>query len=92
MLTKFLYPLSDIQNTARTLLSSGIPVGTPAHADAGSANDSSNYWTVTLNYGGSHYGMTRVSDAINDRAANCFIAKNYNGYYGAATQSTDQFC
>ena len=59
--------------------------------DAGSANDSSDYWTVTLNYGGSHYGMTRVSDAINDRAANCFIAKNYNGYYGAATQSTDQF-
>ena len=35
MLTKFVIPMLDIQNTARTLLSSGIPVGTPAHADAG---------------------------------------------------------
>ena len=58
--------------------------------DAGSANDSSDYWTVTLNYGGSHYPMTRVSDPINDRAAHCYIMKNFNGYYGTAHESSDQ--
>ena len=59
--------------------------------DAGSSNDASDYWTVALNYGGSTTEMTRVSSAINDKAAHCYIAKEFDSEYGGAGETTDQF-
>lgn len=59
--------------------------------DAGSSNDASDYWTVSLNYGGSTTSMTRVSSEINDKAAHCYIAKEFDSDYGGAGETTDQF-
>lgn len=59
--------------------------------DAGSSNDASDYWTVSLGYGGSTTEMTRVSTATNDRAVHCYIAKTFDSIYGGAGEDTDQF-
>ncbi|MBQ7269654.1 MAG: metallophosphoesterase [Bacteroidales bacterium] len=50
--------------------------------DAGSLNDSGNTWTVKLTSGGTTETLTRVSSAVNDQAAHCYISKNLDSSYG----------
>ena len=59
--------------------------------DAGDADDSEDTWRVYLTKGGTTTELTRVSTAINDRAAHCYIAKMFDNEHGGAGESTDQF-
>ena len=59
--------------------------------DAGDTDDSLDYWTVYLTKNGTTTEMTRVTTAINDRAAHCYIAKMFDNEHGGAGENTDQF-
>lgn len=59
--------------------------------DAGDPDDSYDYWKVYLTKGGTTTELTRVSAAINDRAAHCYIAKMFDNESGGAGEDTDQF-
>ena len=59
--------------------------------DAGDPDDSEDYWKVYLTKGGTTTELTRVSTAINDRAAHCYIAKVFDSEHGGAGDDTDQF-
>ena len=59
--------------------------------DAGDPDDSADYWRVYLTKGGSTTELTRVTTAINDRAAHCYIAKMFDNEHGGAGEDTDQF-
>ncbi len=59
--------------------------------DAGDPDDSEDYWRVYLTKGGTTTELTRVSTAINDRAAHCYIAKTFDNAHGGAGEDTDQF-
>ena len=59
--------------------------------DAGDPDDSEDYWRVYLTKGGTSTELTRVSTAINDRAAHCYIAKMFDNEHGGAGEDTDQF-
>lgn len=59
--------------------------------DAGDADDSEDTWRVYVTKGGTTTELTRVSTAINDRAAHCYIAKVFDSEHGGAGDDTDQF-
>lgn len=59
--------------------------------DAGDADDGEDTWRVYLTKGGSTTEMTRVETEINDRAAHCYIAKEFDSNHGGAGEDTDQF-
>lgn len=49
--------------------------------DAGSTKDAADNWTVSLTYGGTTETLTRVSTAINDKAAHCYISGQLDNTY-----------
>ena len=59
--------------------------------DAGDADDSEDYWQVYVTKNGTTTELTRVSTAINDRAAHCYLAKEFDNAHGGAGEDTDQF-
>ena len=58
--------------------------------DAGSSNDSEDYWTVQLTYGGTTTNMTRVSASIKDAATASYVFNQIKGTYGDAEETIDQ--
>ena len=59
--------------------------------DAGDSDDSLDYWTVYLTKNGTTTELTRVTTAINDRAAHCYLKKVFDNAHGGAGEDTDQF-
>lgn len=61
--------------------------------DASSANDPADIWSVKLTSGGTTETLTRVSDAVNDQAAHCYISKNLDSAfsYGGGDGDSDVF-
>lgn len=59
--------------------------------DAGDPDDSLDYWRVYVTRNGTTTELTRVTTAINDRAAHCYIAKTFDNEHGGAGEDTDQF-
>lgn len=59
--------------------------------DAGDPDDGEDYWRVYVTKGGTTTELTRVSSAINDRAAHCYLAKYFDSEHGGAGEDTDQF-
>lgn len=58
--------------------------------DAGASNDTADYWTVNLTYGGSTTAMTRVTTEIKDACAASYIFNKIKGTHGDANKTTDQ--
>lgn len=59
--------------------------------DAGDPDDGEDYWRVYVTKSGTTTELTRVSTAINDRAAHCYISKVFDSEHGGAGGETDQF-
>ena len=61
--------------------------------DACSTNAADETWNVTLTYGGSTIAMTRVEEAINDKATHCYISKylDNNYSYGGGDGDADYY-